>query len=76
MKGVMRFGKKGKLSPQYIGPYSIVKKIGNISFELEFPSSMDSIHPVFYVSMLGKCVGDTSLVVLSKDVGILDSFVL
>ncbi|WMV07802.1 hypothetical protein MTR67_001187 [Solanum verrucosum] len=45
MKGVMRFGKKGKLSPQYIRPYRISKRIGNVAYELELPQelSMDSL---------------------------------
>ena len=37
MKGVMRFGKKGKLSPRYIGPYKISKRVGNVAYELELP---------------------------------------
>ncbi|WMV41916.1 hypothetical protein MTR67_035301 [Solanum verrucosum] len=44
MKGVMRFGKKGKLSPRYIGPYKISKRIGNIAYELELPPEITSVH--------------------------------
>ncbi len=57
MKGVMRFGKKGKLSPLYIGPYQIMRRIGGVAYELEFPASLGSIHPVFHISMLKKCIG-------------------
>ena len=39
MKGVMRFGKKGKLSPRYVGPYKILKRIGTVPYELELPSN-------------------------------------
>ena len=58
MKGVMRFGKRGKLSPRYIGPYQILKKIGTVAYELELFESLGSIHLVFHVSMLKKCIGD------------------
>ncbi|WMV23985.1 hypothetical protein MTR67_017370 [Solanum verrucosum] len=47
MKGVMRFGKKGKLSPQYIGPYMISKRIGNVAYELELPSELSAVHSGF-----------------------------
>ena len=48
MNGVVRYGKKGKLSPCYVGPYEI----------LNLPSEMASVHPIFHVSMLKKCIGD------------------
>ena len=48
MKGVMRFGKKGKLSPQYIGPYRIAKRIDNVAYELELPQELAAVHPVFH----------------------------
>ncbi|PHT38259.1 Alanine aminotransferase 2 [Capsicum baccatum] len=73
MNGVMWFVEKEKLSPRYVGPYMIVKRVGNVVYELELPSSMNSIHPVFHVSLLRKCVGDPSLVVPLRDVNILDS---
>jgi len=68
MKGVMRFGKKGKLSPRYIGPYKILRQIGQVAYELELPSELEFVHPVFHVSMLRKCIGDPSRVVPIKDV--------
>ena len=52
MKGVMRFDKKGKLSPRYIGPYGIVKRVGNVAYELELPQDLAVVHPVFDISML------------------------
>ena len=70
MKGVMRFGKKGKLSPQYIGPYRIIRRVGQLAYELELPSELESVHPVFHVSMLRKCIGDPTRVVPTDDVQI------
>ncbi|WMV18432.1 hypothetical protein MTR67_011817 [Solanum verrucosum] len=46
MKGVMRFGKKGKLSPRYIGPYRISKRIDNVAYELKLPSELVVVHPI------------------------------
>ena len=68
MKGVMRFGKKGKLSPRYIGPYEIVRKIDKVAYELNLPPDLESVHPVFHVSMLRKCVGDPTRIVPVHDV--------
>ncbi|WMV24222.1 hypothetical protein MTR67_017607 [Solanum verrucosum] len=72
MKGVMRFGKKGKLSPRYIGPYRISKRIDNVAYELELPQELAAVHPVFHISMLKKCMGDPSLIIPIEDIGIND----
>lgn len=58
MKGVVRFGKKGKLSPCCVGPYEILQKVSKVAYELKLPSELASIHPIFHVSMLKKCIGD------------------
>ncbi|XP_070050507.1 uncharacterized protein [Nicotiana tomentosiformis] len=68
MEGVMRFGKNEKLSPQYIGPHKIIRKVGQVAYELDFPSDLQSIQPVFHVSMLHKYVRDPSRVVSVDDV--------
>ncbi|WMV18375.1 hypothetical protein MTR67_011760 [Solanum verrucosum] len=73
MKGVMRFGKKGKLSPRYIGPYKISKRIGKVAYELEIPQELAVVHLVFYASMLKKCMGDPSLIIPTEDIGIKDN---
>ncbi|WMV59550.1 hypothetical protein MTR67_052935 [Solanum verrucosum] len=72
MKGVMIFGKKGKLSPQYIGPYRISKRIGNVAYELELPQELVAVHPVFHISILKKCVGNPSLIIPTEDIGTKD----
>ncbi|XP_049369911.1 uncharacterized protein LOC125834804 [Solanum verrucosum] len=54
MKGVMRFGKKGKLSLRYIGPFEIVECIGEVAYELVLPPDLSGVHPVFHISMLKK----------------------
>ncbi|WMV58247.1 hypothetical protein MTR67_051632 [Solanum verrucosum] len=73
MKGVMRFGKKGKWSPRYIGPYRISKRSGNVDYELELLQESAAVHPVFHVSTLKKCMGDPSLIIPTEDIGIKDS---
>ncbi|WMV25861.1 hypothetical protein MTR67_019246 [Solanum verrucosum] len=73
MKGVMRFGKNGKLSPRYIGPYRISKWIGNVAYELELPQELTTVHPVFYISMLKKCICDPSLILPTESIRIKDN---
>ncbi|WMV42497.1 hypothetical protein MTR67_035882, partial [Solanum verrucosum] len=73
MKGVMRFSKKGKLSPRYIGPFRISKRIGKVAYELDLPQGLAAVHPVFHVSMLKKRMGDPSLIIPTEDIGIKDS---
>jgi len=69
----MRFGKKGKLSHRYIGPYRISQRVGNVAYELELPQEVAAVHPVFHFSMLKKCMGDPSLIIPTEDIGIKDS---
>lgn len=60
MKGVMRFGKRGKLSQKYIGPYEILARVGEVAYRLDLPSELDRVHNVFHVSQLRKYVSDPS----------------
>ena len=62
-RGVVRFGKRGKLSPRFIGPFEILERIGVIAYRLALPPSMSSVHEVFYFSMLGKYTPDPAHVV-------------
>jgi hypothetical protein len=51
-----RFHVRGKLSPRYVGPYPIVKRVGKVAYKLELPPELTGVHPVFHVSQLRKCV--------------------
>ena len=66
MKGVMRFGKKGKLNPRFIGPFEILEKIGDVAYRLALPPELSNVHNVFHVSMLRKYVSDISHVLKYK----------
>ncbi|WMV46149.1 hypothetical protein MTR67_039534 [Solanum verrucosum] len=72
-RGVMRFGKKGKLSPRYIIPDQISKRVGKVAYQLELPQVFTTVHPVFHISMLKKCMRDPSLIIPTEYIGIKDS---
>ncbi|XP_051146380.1 uncharacterized protein LOC127261976 [Andrographis paniculata] len=59
-KGVRRFGIKGKLSPRYVGPYEIIKRIGEVAYRLALPETLKRVHDVFHVSQLRRYVADPS----------------
>jgi hypothetical protein len=56
MKGVNRFGVKGKLAPRYIGMFPILKQCGPVAYRLQLPESLSVVHNVFHVSQLKKCL--------------------
>ena len=62
-KKVMRFGKKGKLSLRFIGPYELIEKVGPVAYILALPPDLEKIHNVFHVSMLRRYRSDPSHVV-------------
>ncbi|KAI3822365.1 hypothetical protein L1987_09954 [Smallanthus sonchifolius] len=62
-KGVIRFGKRGKLNPHYVGPFEIEKRIGPVAYQLNLPDTLNGVHNVFHVSNLKKCLSDETLVV-------------
>ncbi|KAL4032966.1 hypothetical protein IC575_006049 [Cucumis melo] len=67
-RGVIRFGRKGKLNPRYIGPYQITKRVGPAAYRLELPIELARIHDVFHVSMLRKYIPDPSHVLQEQPV--------
>ncbi|KAA3488134.1 DNA/RNA polymerase superfamily protein [Gossypium australe] len=70
LKKVLRFGRKGKLSPRFIGPYEIIERIGLVAYRLLLPSELEKIHNVFHVSMLLRYRSDTSHVIAPTEVEI------
>lgn len=69
-KGVLRFRNKGKLGPRFIGPFKILKRVGEVAYVLELPEEMKGIHNTFHVSYLRKCLADVTSVITLDDVEI------
>ena len=63
IKNVMRFGKKGKLSPRHVGPFEVLKKVGALAYRVTLPPKFGKIHNMFHASLLRKYVYDASHVV-------------
>nr|GEV81812.1 ribonuclease H-like domain-containing protein [Tanacetum cinerariifolium] len=62
-KEVIRFGKRGKLNPRYIGPFKVLAKVGTVAYKLELPRQLSKVYSTFHVSKLKKCLSDESLVI-------------
>nr|GEX80544.1 putative reverse transcriptase domain-containing protein [Tanacetum cinerariifolium] len=60
-KGVICFGKKGKLAPRYVGPFEILERIGHVAYRLRLPEELSGVHGTFHVSNLKKCLADENL---------------
>ncbi|GKA99373.1 putative reverse transcriptase domain-containing protein, partial [Tanacetum coccineum] len=60
-KGVVRFGKKGKLAPRFVGPFEIIEKVGLVAYRLDLPEELNGVHDTFHVSNLKKCLADPTL---------------
>ena len=71
-KGVVRFGKRGKLSPRYIGPFEIVERIGPVAYRLDLPDELFRVHNVFHISMLHKYISDPSHVLETPEIELND----
>ncbi|GKD51582.1 putative reverse transcriptase domain-containing protein [Tanacetum coccineum] len=71
-KGVIRFRKRGKLDPRYIGPFEILKRFGPVAYKLELPEELRNVHNTFHVSNLKKCLSDESLIIPMKELRVDD----
>ncbi|GJX01479.1 putative reverse transcriptase domain-containing protein [Tanacetum coccineum] len=63
-KGVVHFGKRGKLNPRYVRPFKVLEKVGSFAYKLELPHELSRVHNTFHVSNLKKCYADEPLAVL------------
>ncbi|XP_062075297.1 uncharacterized protein LOC133779341, partial [Humulus lupulus] len=60
LRGVKRFGVRGKLSPRFVGPFEVLERIGEVAYRLAMPPALSGVHDVFHVSMLRKYVSDST----------------
>ena len=67
-KGVIRFRKRGKLGPWYIGSFRVTARVGRVVYRLELPAELSQIHDTFHMSQLRKCIADESAVVPLEDI--------
>jgi hypothetical protein len=63
MRGVMRFGKKGKLSPRFVRPFEITQRVGRLAYRIVLPSDLVGMHDIFHVSMLRKYIANPDVIV-------------
>ncbi|GKB46914.1 putative reverse transcriptase domain-containing protein [Tanacetum coccineum] len=71
-KGVICFGKRGKLNPRYIGPFKVLAKVETVAYKLELPQQLSQVHSTFHVSNLKKCLSDESLAIPLDEIHIDD----
>ncbi|GJV59826.1 putative reverse transcriptase domain-containing protein [Tanacetum coccineum] len=71
-KGVICFGKRGRLNPRYIGPFKIIYKVGIVAYQLELPNQLSRVHSTFHVSNLKKCMSDEPLAIPLNEIQIDD----
>nr|GEV93101.1 putative reverse transcriptase domain-containing protein [Tanacetum cinerariifolium] len=71
-KGVIRFGKRGKLNPHYIGPFKVLAKVGTVAYQVELPDQLSRVYSTFHVSNLKKCLSDEPLAILLDEIQIDD----
>nr|GEY19021.1 hypothetical protein [Tanacetum cinerariifolium] len=71
-KGVIHFGKRGRLSPRFIRPFKILERVGPVAYKLELPRELQGIHNTFHVLNLKKCLSDESLIILLDEVQLND----
>ncbi|GKE05090.1 putative reverse transcriptase domain-containing protein [Tanacetum coccineum] len=73
-KGVIHFGKRGKLSPRYVGPFKIIDRVGLVAYKLELPRELQGIHNTFHVSNIKKCLADENLIIPLEEIQLDDKF--
>ncbi|GKG34149.1 hypothetical protein Tco_0436845, partial [Tanacetum coccineum] len=71
-KGVIRFGKRGKLNPRYMGPFRIIAKVGTLAYRLELLEQLSRVHNTFHVPNLKKCFVDVPLTIPLDEIQIYD----
>ncbi|GJU27176.1 putative reverse transcriptase domain-containing protein [Tanacetum coccineum] len=71
-KGFVRFGKRGKLNPRYVGPFKVLAKVGKVAYRLELPQELSKVHHTFHVSNLKKCYADEPLAMRLKGIHVDD----
>ena len=67
-KGVIHFGKRGKLNPRYIGPFKISQHIGDVAYRLDLPQELSRVHNVLHILNLKKCLSDKTLVIALDEI--------
>ncbi|GJV62320.1 hypothetical protein Tco_1468420 [Tanacetum coccineum] len=72
-KGVIRFGKWGKVNPYYIRPFKILTKVGTVAYQLELPDQLSRVHSTFHVSNLKKCLSDEPLAIPLDEIHVDDN---
>nr|GFA15808.1 putative reverse transcriptase domain-containing protein [Tanacetum cinerariifolium] len=71
-KGVVRYGKRGKLNPRYVGPFKVLSKVGDVAYRLELPQKLRRVHNTFHMLNMKKCLSDESLVIMLDELRIDD----
>ena len=73
-KKILPFGRKGKLSPRFLGPYEILERVGPVAYRLALPLELAKLHDVFHVSMLWRYCSDTSHILPVQDIQVQEDF--